>query len=38
MLAAAAWIALIKKGTFLFFPEPIGNTRLKNGNIPIFPR
>jgi len=37
-LAGAVWVALTKKGTFLLFPEPIGNARLKNANIPIFPR
>jgi len=37
-LAATVWVALTKKGTFLLFPEPIGNSRLKNANIPIFPR
>jgi H+/gluconate symporter-like permease len=37
-LAGAVWVALTKKGTFLLFPEPIGNARLKNADIPIFPR
>jgi H+/gluconate symporter-like permease len=37
-LAGAVWVALTKKGTFLLFPEPIGNSRLNNANIPILPR